>query len=239
MIIPTENVVKLREIKNMQMSPEINELAEALGKAQIQFKVAKRCSENPFFKSSYADLASVYEAVREGLAANGLAISQWPTGGGVETILMHRSGQWIRDFCGMPAKDQSPQAIGSAITYARRYSLMAILGIPAEDDDGEGAEGRPSATPQKETVPAVPKVPTGETGSKEYTISEKQQKLLFARAKAAGINDFSMIRKHCQTCWGIESTSELTKNKLDDLLGKIEDGYFTTRGAEEPPPFEP
>jgi hypothetical protein len=130
----------------MTKSDTINELAAALSAAQGEMRDAAKDASNPFFKSNYADLASVREAVRETFHKHGLAVSQVfnrdDHGVVVETVLMHKSGQWL---CGglsiKPVKDD-PQGIGSAITYARRYSLQAVAGIAAEDDDGEVAMGR-------------------------------------------------------------------------------------------------
>jgi hypothetical protein len=103
-------------------------------------------SENPFFHSKYADLSSVWEACRELLTKNGLAVVQ--TMGGethesvtVITTLAHISGQWIRGGLTMKPTKQDPQGIGSAITYARRYALASIVGVCPEDDDGAAASG--------------------------------------------------------------------------------------------------
>lgn len=127
----------------MLKSDSIKELATALSKAQNQMSGAVKDSKNPFFKSSYADLSSVVAAIKESFAANGLSYSQFPimedSKVGVETILMHESGEWMSDKLVLPMTKQDPQAAGSAITYARRYALQAIAGIPSEDDDGNQA----------------------------------------------------------------------------------------------------
>jgi len=127
----------------MNKSEQINDLAAALNKAQSQMNGAKKGAKNPFFKSKYADLVSVVDAVKGPFVENGLSYSQFPVYEdgkvGVETILMHSSGQWISNILLLPMTKQDPQAAGSAITYARRYALQAIAGIPAEDDDGNAA----------------------------------------------------------------------------------------------------
>ena len=124
----------------MHKSESIKELAGALSKAQAQMSGAAKDSKNPFFKSSYADLSSVVSAIKDAFSANGLSYSQFPIMEdgkvGVETILMHESGEWISNSLLLPMVKQDPQAAGSAITYARRYALQAIAGIPSEDDDG-------------------------------------------------------------------------------------------------------
>lgn len=123
-------------------------LAAALSNAQGVMTGAKKDKKNPFFKSSYADLASVFDVIREPFAANGLAITQTmdftPDGHPILlTRLMHVSGEFFDSKMLLPA-GLDPQKLGSTITYYRRYSLMAIAGIPAEDDDGNGANDKPA-----------------------------------------------------------------------------------------------
>lgn len=133
-----------------EQSDQINELIEALSKAQGEIVGAVKDSKNPFFKSSYADLASVMEAIRVPFSMNGLAYVQTTeaddTGVAVTTTLAHKSGQWMRGKLRMMPKDATPQGIGSCITYARRYALAAIAGVAQIDDDAEGAMGRKSGT---------------------------------------------------------------------------------------------
>ncbi len=147
----------------MTTSEQINELAAALAKAQGAMGGASKSSANPFFKSKYADLASVWEACRKPLADNGLSILQSPQAAGaqvtVETLLLHASGQWIRDAVTVMAKDDSPQAVGSAITYARRYSLQSFAGVAPEDDDGEAAQGRGNGKQAHAQQPVLIKPP--------------------------------------------------------------------------------
>lgn len=127
-------------------SENINELATALSKAQGEITGALKDSSNPFFKSKYADLAACWDACRTQLSKNGLAVIQTTepseTGVTVVTLLTHSSGQWIRGRLHMTPKDASPQGIGSAITYARRYALAGIVGLAQVDDDGNAASGK-------------------------------------------------------------------------------------------------
>lgn len=127
----------------MDKSSDITELAKALNKAQSEMSGAAKSASNPFFKSKYADLNSVVDAVRIPFFENGLSYSQFPLMEddkvGVETILMHTSGQYMQSKLLLPMVKKDPQAAGSAITYARRYALQAIAGIPAEDDDGNAS----------------------------------------------------------------------------------------------------
>ena len=135
----------------MNKSDQINHLAAALCKAQAEMGGAVKDAKNPFFKSSYADLTSVIKAIKEPFANNGLSYSQLPVtsegggGVGVTTILMHSSGQWLESEFYLPLAKKDPQGGGSAITYARRYALQAMSGIPTADDDAEAAmmRGKP------------------------------------------------------------------------------------------------
>ena len=123
-------------------SDTIGALALALSKAQADITGALKDSANPFFKSKYADLASCWDACRKQLAANELAVIQTVEDDRLVTILAHSSGEWIRSACPIRTKDDSPQALGSAITYARRYALAAIVGLAQIDDDAEAAQAR-------------------------------------------------------------------------------------------------
>lgn len=135
----------------MNKSETISKLATALIKAQLAMGSAKKDSANPFFKSKYADLAEIVSVVKDPLLKNGISFLQIVTEVGVETTLIHESGEFISGTTPIVvAKQNDPQALGSAITYARRYGLQAMLGIPAEDDDGEKAMGR---TTDKRPIP--------------------------------------------------------------------------------------
>lgn len=137
----------------MTHSEQINEIGAALAKAQKAMKGAKKDSANPFFKSKYADLASVADACRDALADNGIAVVQTPSSTedgrvNVTTMLVHSSGQWFADTLSVKPKDDGAQAMGSVITYLRRYSLAAFAGVAPEDDDAEAAEGRKGSKPE-------------------------------------------------------------------------------------------
>jgi phage tail protein X len=124
-------------------------LATALVKAQKAFGPALKTSTNPHFKSRYADLAACVEAVIDALNDNGIALIQknydCTNGVMIETMFIHESGEMLE--CGIlhvPANKQDAQGYGSALTYARRYSLMAACGIAPEDDDGNTAVRKPT-----------------------------------------------------------------------------------------------
>ena len=127
----------------MNQSESIANLAAAMAAAQGEMGAAIKGASNPFFKSKYADLGAVIQAVKEPFAAHGLSYVQFPISGeqsvGVTTRLMHSSGEWLEQSFFIPLGKMDAQAAGSAITYARRYALQAIAGIPSEDDDGNAA----------------------------------------------------------------------------------------------------
>jgi len=138
-------------------SETIGELALALSSLQTAMKPAAENSVNPHFKSKYADLASCWDAVRPHL--KGLSITQSVASSGktveITTLLIHSSGEWLSSTLALEARDPSPQATGSAITYGRRYGFCAALGISSGDDDGEAAQpSRPVPAPRP-TAPTV------------------------------------------------------------------------------------
>lgn len=149
----------------MKTTDNIGEIAAALAAAQAQMGAALKDSSNPHFRSRYADLASVVEATRPHLAAHGIAIVQMPetckeTGEvAVTTALIHKSGQIIACRLSAVCKDLAPQPVGSAITYLRRYGLMAVAGIAPDDDDGEAAMGRQYQQPERRPEPSRPPPP--------------------------------------------------------------------------------
>ena len=149
----------------MNKSEMIDELAAALATAQGQIKNAAKDSQNPFFKSAYADLASVRDAINKVFSEQGLAVTQLlsndANGVTVETVLLHKSGQWLSGMVSVKPIKDDPQALGSAVTYARRYSLSAIAGIASEiDDDGEAAMGRQHKQDLSQAKPAESKANT-------------------------------------------------------------------------------
>lgn len=135
----------------------MKELFTALSKAQAVMHGAVKDSNNPFFKSTYADLESVWEAVREPLTQNGLSVVQTTEVDAagkmvLVTYLCHSSGESIRGVYPILAKDDSPQSIKSSVTYARRTALSAIVGLWETDDDGNLASGKEKPVPQKPAV---------------------------------------------------------------------------------------
>jgi hypothetical protein len=163
----------------MNKSDSIKEISAALVKAQAQIKAAIKDSTNPHFRSKYADLSSVVDAVKEPLLKQGITflqgIADADNGVAVETMLLHTSGEWISSTLKIPASKQDAQGYGSAITYGRRYGLQAMCGVPAEDDDGNAA-----------TASAGPSRITPVAGSLDALTKEEQER---AKQIANGIVD--------------------------------------------------
>lgn len=133
-------------------SPELDQLAKALAAAQAEMKNATLNKVNPHFKSKYADLAAIRDTVTPALTKHGIAVVQGTdtTEGSiiVFTRLIHASGQWIESR--FPIPYDKPQTMGSGITYGRRYTLSAVCNIAAdEDDDGNAANDKAAAPPEK------------------------------------------------------------------------------------------
>lgn len=131
-------------------SPQLDQLFKALSAAQGEMATADLSANNPHFKKPYADLSDIWAACRAPLAKHGLAILQPPIIGadgktvGVVCIIGHESGQWLMTRIEAVTATNNPQAIGSVLTYLRRYTLapMAGVAVRGEDDDGESGEGR-------------------------------------------------------------------------------------------------
>ena len=145
----------------MKTSEQLNELADALAKAQGEIKNAKKDSKNPHFKNDYASLESVLDEVRPAFCKHGLSLFQSPrsdeSGHWLDTRLLHKSGQWIEETMRLILFKVDMQGLGSAITYARRYSASALAGIHQTDDDAQAAVAKPlTASPAVINKPAQP-----------------------------------------------------------------------------------
>jgi len=137
----------------MEKSDSIKNIAAAMCQAQSEMGGAHKGANNPFFKSKYADLSEVIKVVKEPFANNGLSFVQFPINDGdkigVETILMHESGEWLSNSFTVKATKQDAQGAGSVITYCKRYGLQAVAGIPSEDDDGNSASSNKPSKPDE------------------------------------------------------------------------------------------
>lgn len=224
-----------------------NELFAALSKAQVEFKKAVKDAANPFFKSNYADLESVIDAVRPALAKNGLCVIQstdmlLPSERLVlKTILGHSSGQFVEGLYPINPVKNDPQGVSSAITYAKRVSLAAMVGAVAtdEDDDAEASMGRNHQQPKQIIRAAVPsntkevdgngievkrEVVNHATVAKQSmqigAVTEAQQKRLFAMAKK--LNWTEEDRKKRLGLFGRTSSKDLTPQEYHQLTAEME-----------------
>ena len=159
-------------------------LAKALVAAQKATEAVKKASTNPAFKSKYADLSVVVEAVVPALNAAGVSVLQFPAFNGelvsVATTLLHESGSSVTATLHLRPSKLDAQGVGSAITYARRYALMAMTGAAPEDDDGAAASGPREPKPQQE----APKPPTLSERADRFTTSLKALTTTAEREKA-------------------------------------------------------
>lgn len=198
----------------MQMQSEnLNELALALSKVQGAIKTAKKDCNNPFFKSKYADLSSVWEACREELSTNQIAVVQ---GGDdtethlvVMTTLIHSSGQWMKskmmisktmaDKGQQKERPMTAQEIGAATTYLRRYSVSSMVGVCPEDDDGNMASGKQVDQPRQMQKAATQPAPTLTQAqvnileSQLAQVPEYREKLMIYLKNSLGITDLRYI----------------------------------------------
>lgn len=186
------------------MSSSVAALAAALAKAQGLMTHASKDAQNPHFKNRYADLAAVWSAIREPLSVNGLSVVQTVTQGdgtvGVRSLLLHASGEWISSALEMPVAQKTPQGYGSALTYARRYALSALVGIAQDDDDAEAAT-RPSAPilppVQKRTQPPreVAPPPVAPKPASATPDEDPAERALIAIAEAQSLEDLQPLTK--------------------------------------------
>ena len=170
------------------MEHNMKTIHSAFVKAQKEFGPALKTSTNPHFKSRYADLSACVEAVIDALNNNGIALMQklHPSENGVaiETIFVHESGESMANgILSVPASKQDPQGYGSALTYARRYSLMSACGIAPEDDDGNLASRKPEP---KSNVNASEMVDWLEAIAQSQDLSELQKNFVQAISATDG-----------------------------------------------------
>lgn len=221
----------------MNKSDDTKDLFAALAKAQGEMGAAKKDATNPFFKSHYADLASIWRSCQEVLPKHGLAVLQIPQLIAdimvLETVITHASGQWVSgQYRVKPVKDD-PQSYGSAMSYARRYSLASMLSIVTEDDDGESAMGR-LQPPIASHKPAYSYAPYN--GKLEATIGDGDKpqlvKRFFAAAKESGWTD-QEVKHYTMTKFNALSSSALTKEQLMEGIQHFENEDWEKKDAKK------
>ena len=208
----------MENLAPQESSKELDKLFEALAKAQSQIKPAKKNRKNPHYKSEYADLVSVWHSCRGPLNDNGLTVIQQPKWIGKDdcilvTILGHSSGQWIRSECPLINVKRDMQGLGSAITYAKRYCITSMIGIPEgdeivddvdTDDDGETACQKPD-----------PKVKEGAISPTQHDVISE---ILNSFDKDTGLKLYDRILLGA----GVKSLAEFPASKYKSCLDFLE-----------------
>lgn len=175
-----------------EQSASIGALSAALAAAQEEMGNALKDGNNPHFKSAFATLASVREAVKP-LAKHKIAVSQWPQTrsdgtAGVRTILSHASGEWMAATAWVKPQQAGPQAFGSVVSYLRRYSLGAAAGIASDDDDGEAAEAPKASEPRKPPAPAKSATPSDKLAANSIAPQDRGVKGTITAAQLARLS---------------------------------------------------
>lgn len=214
----------------MNKSETITELAKALVKFNSEVNKIAKDADNPFFKNNYATLDTIIDEIRPILSKHGLSIMQIPSGDGqnvtLKTLLLHESGEWLEsDELTMKPVKNDPQAVGSCITYARRYSLAAFLSLnTGEDDDGNGATYGKDKPKAKGTSGQASSKPQSSGGNGKA--SEKQLKMI--HAKIAHISALTKTEKQTieDTLKGnigtdnlSEMSSQIASKAIEVLMG--------------------
>jgi hypothetical protein len=228
----------------MQTSETLGKFADALAKAQGTMKAATKNALNPHYSSRYADLDAIMDACRVALSAHGIAVNQFVTAVEalvtVTTRLTHTSGEWVASSLPVRARDATPQSIGSAISYGRRYGLAALAGVVAdEDDDGEAAQAKPATKPPAAQKPLPTSSPSPGPGpavtaarANLRAISEPQRKRLFAIAKKEQSWTDDDLKKLIAT-FGYESSKDIRLADYDAIVNAIMTGEVGKRAPGE------
>ena len=211
----------------MRKSETIIELSKAFAKMQMELEQPLKNADNPFFKSKYVPLENVVDSITRAANKHGLSFTQFPSSDEngnvtVGTMVMHESGEWIEydPICMKPVKND-PQAVGSAITYAKRYALSAIFGITSDNDD----DGNEATQPGKATPKAVPKKQDPATNNKipKEVVKAYKDAIQFV-IDQTGKNDGSITRWFCEKL-GVARIEDITMEQIslaDGLLKKLE-----------------
>lgn len=207
----------------MDMSVDIKNLAIALNKTQAIMKDAIKDTENDFFKSKYADLASVWLACREALTVNGLSVIQMPSNVDnkitLTTMLLHTSGEWMRESISIAPSKLDAQAAGSVISYLRRYSLAAFLGVAQIDDDAEESMGRNDKSGYTKHAPPVSKVVPAPVKEKQTTqLGTSKFITLLQEAQNHAWDIEKHVKPFMMACYGKALSKDLTSVEIDDFI---------------------
>ena len=205
-IIPPPQPIVLGAIRR---SKSIVEITKALIKFQSQIKLVPKAKANPFFESKYADLGAIWTEIREPLSKNDMVAIHGTKAAGakiiVTTLILHATGEWLETDVEMRPKNDGAQAVGSTITYGKRYGVSAILNVVSEgeDDDGEGAEGRSAGGTREEKKPARRPAKPAKAAAAKPAAKKKTEWKWSDKApvwdKAAKKYKCSNCAKHCTT----------------------------------------
>lgn len=236
----------------MDKSEQIDALAKALVKVQGTMENAVKGADNPFFKSTYATLSDIWEVARKPLTDNGLSVTQLCESADgqnviIETVLLHESGQWIGGRLSMPYVKNDPQAVGSAISYGRRYALQSILGIVAEeDDDANHASGKgqipKSDNPHPPSAPKSPAPPKSQGEVKDLRkeimkmLIESEGNEFDAAMKLKELSGFQgKNRETGEEKWveGKEDPKDFSEKMLPVAYGKVQKYYLAWQKEAE------
>ena len=211
----------------MRKSETITELSKAFAKMQMELEQPLKNANNPFFKSKYVPLENVVDSITRAANKHGLSFTQYPSSDEngnvtVGTMVMHESGEWIEydPICMKPVKND-PQAIGSAITYAKRYALSSIFGITSDNDD----DGNEATQPGKTASKTIQKkqVPTTNNKIPKEVVKAYKDGIQFV-IDMTGKNDGSIPRWFCEKL-GVVKIEDITMEQIslaDGLLKKLE-----------------
>ena len=207
----------------MEHSESIGKIAEALAEFQAEVKDPARDKDNPYFKSKYVAIDGLLAAVRPILAKHGLSVIQSTGGNGqdisVTTEILHTSGEWIRtDALVLKAVKADPQGAGSAVTYGRRYSLSAALGVAWDDDDDGNAASAPKPAPKAKAKKADNRA--------EYMAKIKAA----MQSQHISADDGKAI---CRMKFGANSTADLNDSELKDLAENIVNYAVELMGTDD------
>lgn len=212
-------------------SDTIGALAAALAAAQADFPAIPKSktvavrTDKGTYTFSYAPLEAILDATRPALAKNGLALTQLLTGQSIQTVLAHKSGEWIRSDAQLPNYPARAQELGSLVTYLRRYAAVSVLGVAAEDDDdgniasGHGVAAAPSSAATTAPSPAgrqpTPEAPPARDGAP----TEKQVKFLEGLIEAHPTPQ--RVRDALREKYGTDLASDLSRAQVSDLINRL------------------
>ena len=228
------------ENMNTLLSTPCNEVVTALGKAQADMPIIGFDAQNPHFRNRYATLAHILATVRPVLASHSLALTQLGTAnGGLVTIIAHTSGQWIAGELPIIAEKVGPQPFGSAMSYARRYGVCAILGVAAEeDDDGESATQRQPFV-VKTPVPEKPLAPQKTIGDEKvkqiWKLAAVRVKELVERGDLPPDTKPDLIMRSLLGAWNLEHTAQIPAKLYDAFVNRV-NRWLTDQPRDEMQP---